>query len=674
MATSGSKSVTVTQWDTLKFSWEVTSQSVVNNTSTVNWKLQLISTDSGRIDSSALKNWSVTINGKTFSGTNTVGIANNTTKTLASGTTTIAHNTNGTKTFSYSFSQQFSITFSGTSIGTKSGSGSGTLDTIARKSGLTASNGTLGTAQTLTVTRYDSGFTHTITYKCGSASGTIVTKASGTSVSFTPPLTLASQNTKGTTVSITLTITTYTGDTSIGTNSVTITCGIPSSVKPSVSLAVTDAAGHFNTFGAYVRGQSKFKVVLTESGSYGSTITARKTTADGKTYTAASFTSGVVSGSGTLTISTTVTDSRGRTATASTTVSVLAYSQPKISSLTVNRCDASGNSSTSGAYLKVTFGSAITALNNKNAATYSVQYKKTGAASYTTKTLTNYSGQYSVSGGSFVFAAETASSYNIVFTISDAFTSAAKTATGSSIKKLWSALSKGLGWAFGKVAELENVLDIAFQTRHLGGFLHPVLEANTDLNDVVIPNTYISNAAGAAGYSNCPVASGTFSLLVEEAGTEGQIRQRLTTCSKTASRIYERFFYQGTWGGWLCVSDMGGKVLWSGTFYMQASHVINLAEPISKQPSGVVFVWSWYNDGSAVDSDFHYFFVPKYHVANFDGQSVIMSDYYAEVKKTLYVSDTQVKGYLTNGQEGTDTLTGLKYNNKRLVLRAVIGV
>ena len=139
MATSGSKSVTVTQWDTLKFSWEVTSQSIANNTSTVAWKMELIAGSDGRIDSTTSKSWSVTVNGTTYSGTNTVGIANNTTKTLASGTITIAHNSNGTKTFSYSFSQSFSgISFSGTSLGTKSGSGSGTLPTIARKSSLTA--------------------------------------------------------------------------------------------------------------------------------------------------------------------------------------------------------------------------------------------------------------------------------------------------------------------------------------------------------------------------------------------------------------------------------------------------------------------------------------------------------------------------------------------------------
>ena len=249
MASSGSTSVAVTQWNTLKFSWETTSQSISNNTSTISWKLELISGSDGRIDSSTSKKWTVTVNGTAYSGTNTVGIANNTTKTLANGTTTIAHAENGTKTFSYSFSQQFSITFSGASIGTTSGSGSGTLNTIARKSSLSAANGTLGTAQTLTVSRQSSSFAHTITYQCGSASGTIATKSVSTSISWTPPLSLASQNTTGTSVNITFTITTHNGDTSIGTSTKTISCGIPASVKPTVSLTVSDAAGYSGTYG-----------------------------------------------------------------------------------------------------------------------------------------------------------------------------------------------------------------------------------------------------------------------------------------------------------------------------------------------------------------------------------------------------------------------------------------
>ena len=462
MATSGSKSVSVTSYDTLRFSWEVTGQSIVNNTSTVSWKLQLISDSSGRIDSSASKKWSVTVNGTKYSGTNTVGIAASTTKTLASDTTTISHNSNGTKTFSYSFSQEFSITFSGVDIGTKSGSGSGTLDTIARKSSLSASNGTLGTSQNLTVSRFDSSFTHTITYKCGNTSGTVATKSSSTSISWTPPLTLAQQNTTGTSVSIIFTITTYTGDTSIGTNTKTISCSIPDSVKPTVSLSVADVYTYRTTYGAYVQGKSKLQIDVNASGSQGSTIKAYNTTIDGKTYTTANVTTSALSGSGTLTIKTTVTDSRGRTASTTWDVTVLPYSAPKITSLSAKRCNADGSTNTTGAYLKITFGSSVTALNNKNTASYTLQYKKTSATSYTSKALSDYSGKYSVSGGSYIFAADS-SAYNLILTVTDAFSTNTKTATGSSTSMLFSFLKTGLGVAFGKLAELSGYFDCGYE-------------------------------------------------------------------------------------------------------------------------------------------------------------------------------------------------------------------
>lgn len=677
MATSGSKSISVTSWNTLVFSWEVTGQSIASNTSTVAWKLQLVAESSGRIDSTASKNWSVTVNGTKYSGTNTVGISANTTKTLASNTTTITHGSNGTKTFSYSFSQEFDITFSGTSIGTKSGSGSGTLPTIARKSSLTASNGTLGTAQTLTVSRFDSSFTHTITYKCGSTTGTVATKSSNTSISWTPPLTLASQNTTGTSVSVVFTIETFTGNTSIGTNTKTITCAIPASVKPTVSLSVSDSLGYASKYGGYVRGLSKFKVTATASGSNGSTIKSYKATADGKTYTSASFTTDAISGSGTLTISVTVTDSRGRTATASTTAAVLPYSAPKITALTVFRCDANGNSSNSGAYLGARFSSSITSLNSKNTATYVLKYKKTTESTYTSKTLTDYTGQHAVSNGLFVFSAEASSSYNITLTASDAFGSVGKTATGASIKKLWSALSKGLGYAFGKIAELEGVLDIAFKTKHTGGLLHPYLEANTDLNDIVVPNTYISQASGISGYSNCPVTSGTFSLFVEEAGNEGQIRQKITTCSKTISRTFERYYYQSSWGSWICTSDMEGKVLWSGSTWMKASQTASLSEAISKQPHGIVLVFSAYADGTAKDINFHSFFVHKNLVSNQPGKGhsfiLASSKFTSMATKYLYISDAEIKG--NDDNELTGTLpSGITYANNAYVLRYVIGV
>ena len=137
MATSGYSDVYVTKWNTLRFSWSRSSYSIENNTSTISWSLLLISGSYGAISSSASKAWSVNVNGTNYSGNTTIGISNNTTKTLASGSTTIMHNADGTKDFAYSFSQYFGITFSGSSIGTVSGSSSGTLATIPRSASIT---------------------------------------------------------------------------------------------------------------------------------------------------------------------------------------------------------------------------------------------------------------------------------------------------------------------------------------------------------------------------------------------------------------------------------------------------------------------------------------------------------------------------------------------------------
>jgi hypothetical protein len=47
--------------------------------------------------------------------------------------------------------------------------------------------------QTVTISRASSSFTHTVAYTFGSSTTTVATKTTSTSVSFTPPVSLASQ-------------------------------------------------------------------------------------------------------------------------------------------------------------------------------------------------------------------------------------------------------------------------------------------------------------------------------------------------------------------------------------------------------------------------------------------------------------------------------------------------
>lgn len=138
MASNGTKRIWIKQnsaW--LEFYWEQTSQSIANNTTTISWTFDLYS--SGDINSTAPKKCTIIINGKTvfnqsvFIGVNGPGYAG-----LAAGTTTIAHNNDGTKTFSFSISQKMDIVYSGVSIGTLTGSGTGTLNTIPRSATITS--------------------------------------------------------------------------------------------------------------------------------------------------------------------------------------------------------------------------------------------------------------------------------------------------------------------------------------------------------------------------------------------------------------------------------------------------------------------------------------------------------------------------------------------------------
>ena len=226
---------------TLRFNWSQASQSITNNNSVVNWSLQLIST-TGTISSSASKSWSVTVNGTNYSGTNTVGISTNTTKTLASGSTTIAHNADGTKSFSFSFSQQFDISYSGVGwIGTKSGSGSGTLTTIPRASSVSSTNANIGENITITINRASSSFTHTLTYAFCNLTGTIATKTSATSVSWTIPTSFYAQIPNAKSSWGRVICQTYSGNTLIGTSECRFDVYVKeSSNKPTLSPTVKD--------------------------------------------------------------------------------------------------------------------------------------------------------------------------------------------------------------------------------------------------------------------------------------------------------------------------------------------------------------------------------------------------------------------------------------------------
>lgn len=490
MASSGSITTNEVEGRSLTLSWTLSSQSVEKNTSTISWTLKGSGSASGYVMSGAFK---AVINGVTVYNSEPRIELRNTT-TVASGTATIAHNSDGTKSFSLSCEAGiYTYAVSATASGTH------TLTTIPRASTISATNVNMGSASTITITRASSSFTHTLTYSFGNATGTIATKTTSTSVSWTPTLTLANQIPNAVSGKCTITCKTYSGTTEVGSKTCTMTLTVPSSVKPTItSLTAARVDGTVPTsWEIYV--QSKSKATLTingAAGAYGSTISSYSITGGGYSSTASSFTTGLLNTSGTITFTASVTDSRGRvSANATVTISVVAYSAPSFSKYISQRCNSEGTSSDSGTYVKSTVNFSYASCSSKNTITTATYYRKTTETSWTNASKTFNSGTAFTFGGGNISAE---SSYEVKFKLTDAFTSIEVTDTLSTASVVMDFKSGGLGVAVGKVAETDQCFEVsdAWDVKVYGMLLEAYIKAKAP-------------ASAGIAYATCSTASAT---------------------------------------------------------------------------------------------------------------------------------------------------------------------
>lgn len=422
-------------------SWTAT-QSIANNTSTISWTL---STDGGYSSWMTERTVYVDIDGeRVFSKTEAVDRYRG---TIATGTKSISHNSDGTRSFTVSLGA--AIYYSSVEC---TGSQTFTLDTIARASTLSVSDGTLGTKTTPTADRKSSSFTHTLTWECGSYSGTIATKSSATSWNFTPELKLASVAPYGQKVYCTYTLSTYNGSTLVGTDSKSVWFTIPSSVKPSCTLSLSDSNGYASTYGGYIQGESKLSVTINATQAYGSPISRYSASANGVTYSTQTFTTSVLKTVGTNTISATVTDGRERPGSASSNITVLAYSRPQITNLKVRRCNADGTENDRGGYGKISFHCTITPLSNKNTRACSLRYRQSGATTWTNAPAITLSA-YDQDCNPPVIQMSDAHSYEVQINLTDAFGTTSAATSISTGYCLYHIPTSGKGITFGGIAE-----------------------------------------------------------------------------------------------------------------------------------------------------------------------------------------------------------------------------
>lgn len=324
----------------------------------------------------------------------------------------------------------------------------------------------LGSAVTIYTNRVSTATTHTLLYTFGNTSGTIATGV-GASVSWTPGLTLAAQIPSATSGTCTITCQSYNGGVFTGTRTYTLTLNVPSTIVPSISsVTVEDTNTTVATrIQAYVKTLSTLSVDITATGSYGSTVTSYRTSLDGVTYTAASFTaSKKLSASGDMTLTVTVTDSRGRTATYTETLTVLDYSYPSIRLFKADRCNSDGSAAQlDGTNVRYSFEGGGVSLNNKNALACVVYYKLASDTEWTkSESLPVTSYNLSATDKVLTQTFDALASYDLKVRLQDYFYYVEQAVSIGTKGVIMDFLADGTGIAFGKVAETSGYAEFGW--------------------------------------------------------------------------------------------------------------------------------------------------------------------------------------------------------------------
>lgn len=424
-----------------------------NNYTNIGYKLSLVSSNGWPYASGGSYPWSIKDNGVVkASGTiSTYNVPAGGTYQIATGNFNVTHNNDGAKWC------DFYAEFTSNAHGYIDVYGGMQLVTIARASTPTLSASTVdyGGSVTIYTNRASTDFTHNM-WASFSGETVIIGNSYTTSATFTVPVSLMHKIPNATSSWGTIYVDTYSGATFIGTKTIVLNTTVPASIVPTITTKthVEAVAGIFANIGGYVQGISKVAATLAGAGTYSSTITGYEITIEGKTYTGASVTSALLSGSGSSTITYKVTDSRGRTATGTNAITILAYAQPTLTSFGAVRKDGATTT------LQVERSGTFSHLTAKNQATMVIYTKLKTATDWGTakssvnSTTGSYSGVVELTGH-----ADT-SSYDVKIVFYDEFTSGnpstATLSVGTAIVPMsWS--RSGIG--AGKVWE-QGALDV----------------------------------------------------------------------------------------------------------------------------------------------------------------------------------------------------------------------
>lgn len=387
---------------TLSAAVSTVSQSITGNYSKIKVVVTLASNGTGAWNYNSCSG-SVTVDGQTSAFSSSYDLRNGT-ETLATKEFTAYHDSEGKKTFSWS------VTFDGDNepyVGVLKTSGTYSPATIPRASAFgTITGNQLGSAITIAIDRKSSSYTHKVYYDFGTKKSQSISTNAGTSVSFTPPLSLASEIPNATKGTMKLYLETYSGSTKIGsTVTKDITVYVPESEKPSFSSCTLSVVqpSQISSWTVYVQGYTQVKITFNNAkASTGATIS--KYIVNDVEYDANDIVLGPLKTAGEYSFAMKLKDTRGRVSGTNTyKITVAAYAQPSIKSVVIDRCDSSGNEDEDeGEYLKATVTVDITSVGS-NIYTITLYYRDpasttswTSLGTISNKTAKKFSKKFSI--------------------------------------------------------------------------------------------------------------------------------------------------------------------------------------------------------------------------------------------------------------------------------------
>lgn len=471
MASNGSLTTKETAGRSITLSWYIQSQSIENNTTTIAWSLFGSGSRGGQYYVTCRK-FKVIIDGTIVHQANTnyeIDLLKD--EVVASGTYTISHNIDGSRSFSAYI--EAGIYYSAVNSSAESTWG---LTTIPRASSITsASNITLGNNCSIKWTPASSNFKYKIKFSLGNWNYTteFITPTTTNAYTYTGYTISGTTVSNNTTIyaqlpnitygTMTATLYTYNSDGSqIGSaNSKAFTVTIPSNVVPTVGTITLDPIDIITSDGAsrniLVQGKNKIKVNVSGcSAGNGSSI--KSYTFSGPSISATTnntsvTSSSVISTTGTLTYTVQVTDTRGRTASKNATIICYEYIGPHFKSFNAYKANKDGKADQNGSYIKCDYTLEYSSVNSTNNVTVKILYKKNSDHGYSS--IDSILNSTSTTESSILDSIDPLSAYTVYAVITDnyngSFSSTTITIFGES--RILNITKDGLGFAVGKMSE-----------------------------------------------------------------------------------------------------------------------------------------------------------------------------------------------------------------------------